>query len=83
MVLLQRGSNIFQLGEGGGGGSNIAGGVQMLISIETHIIVDSPGGGGGSDPLSPFWIRTWGHEIHKSSAFQLFIFRSHHFILNQ
>ena len=28
-------------------------GVQMLISIETHIICDFPGGGGGPDPLSP------------------------------
>ena len=29
------------------------GGVQMLISIETHITCDFPGGGGGPDPLSP------------------------------
>ena len=29
-------------------------GVQMLISIETHITYDFPGGGGGSpDPLPP------------------------------
>ena len=62
MVLLQRklyfpkdpGSNIFQ---GGWGGSNFfQGGVQMLISIETHITCDFPG---GPDPLSPLWIRTW------------------------
>ena len=40
--------------EGGGGG------VQMLISIETHITCDFPEGGGGPDPLtSPLWIRTW------------------------
>ena len=32
---------------GGGGGD------QMLISIETHITYDFPGGGGGWDPLSP------------------------------
>ena len=54
---IQRGSNIFQ------GGSNFfpggGGGVQMLISIETHITCDFPGGEGGPDPLSPLWIRTW------------------------
>ena len=33
---------------GGGGGSR----VQVLISIETHITCDFPGGG-GPDPLSP------------------------------
>ena len=33
------------------------GGVQMLISIETHITCDFPGGG-GSKPLSPLWIHT-------------------------
>ena len=54
MVLLQRklyfskdrGDPTF-LG-GGGGGSR----VQVLISIETHISCDFPGGG-GPDPLSP------------------------------
>ena len=61
MDLLQRklyfsndpdGSNIFQ---GGGGG------VQMLISIETHITCDFTGGGGGAGgPLSPLWICTCG-----------------------
>ena len=49
MVLLHiyRGSNFFQ-----------GGGVQMLISIETHITItcDFPGGPG---PLFPLWIRTW------------------------
>ena len=62
MILLQRklffpkdpeGSNIFQ----GQGESNFfffggGGGVKMLISIETHITCDFPGGG-GSGPLSP------------------------------
>ena len=52
MDLLQRGSNIFQMG---GGGSNFfqggGGGVQMLISIETHITFQ-----GG---LSLLWTRTW------------------------
>ena len=59
MVLLQRklyfskdrGGPTF-LG-GGGGGS----GVQVLISIETHITCDFPGGGGGGGsgpPITPF-----------------------------
>ena len=41
---------------GGGEGSNFfqGGGVQMLISIETHITCDFPG---GLDP-PPLWIRT-------------------------
>ena len=35
------------------------GGVHILISIETHIACDFPGGGGGGpEPLSPLWIRT-------------------------
>ena len=63
MVLLQRklyfskdpeGSNIF--GGGGGGPSfNRGGGVQMLISIETHITYDFPVG--VRTPYPP-WIRT-------------------------
>ena len=48
-----------QLFPGGGGGgpafSRGGGGVQMLISIETHITCDFPG---GPDPKSPLWIRT-------------------------
>ena len=45
---IQRGSNIFWGGgatfsRGGGGGGGR--GVQMLISIETHITCDFPGGG--------------------------------------
>ena len=62
------GSNILQGGptyyRGGGGGSNNfqgvqlfpGGGVQILISIETHITCAFPGA--GLDPLSPLWIRT-------------------------
>ena len=45
---IQRGSNIFQ--GGGGRGPTFSRGVQMLISIETHITCDFPG---GPDPLSP------------------------------
>ena len=57
MVLL----HIFQ---GGGGPTFSRGGVQLLISIETHFTItcDFPGGGGGLDPLPPIptlWIRTW------------------------
>ena len=37
---------------GGGGGPTFSTGVHMLISIETHITCDFPGGG-GPDPLSP------------------------------
>ena len=32
------------------------GGVQWVISIETHITSDFPGA--GADPISPLWIRT-------------------------
>ena len=39
--IFSRGSNFFQ----GGGG------VQMLISIDTHITCDFPGGGGGRPPI--------------------------------
>ena len=49
-----RGGPTFSRGEGnffhGGGG------VQWVISIETHIACDFPGG--GADPISPLWIRT-------------------------
>ena len=46
----QRGSNILP----GGGGSNFFQvGSNCLFPVETHITCDFPGGGGGSDPLSP------------------------------
>ena len=36
------------------------GGVQMLISLETHVrTCYFPGGGGVSGPPIPLWIRTW------------------------
>ena len=51
---------------GGGGGSNffrggggLGGGVQMLISIETHIRACYFPGGGVSGPPILLWIRTW------------------------
>ena len=44
---------------GGGGGSRI----QVLISIETHITCDFPGGGEGvRTPYLPLWIRTRSHR---------------------
>ena len=45
----QRGSNIFQ-----GRGPTFSRGVQMLISIETHIASNFPGGSG--PPIDPLWI---------------------------
>ena len=63
MVLLQRRlyfskdlGGPFFLGGGGGEGSR----VQVLISIETHITCDFPGGG-SRPPITP-WIRTWSHR---------------------
>ena len=45
---IQRGSNFFP-----GGAQLFPAGVQMLISIETNITCDFPGGRGVPDPLSP------------------------------
>ena len=59
MVLLQRKEKTI-LFQGSRGGPTISkcvcvgGGVQMLISIETHITCDFPGGGGRGGN----WIRT-------------------------
>ena len=62
---VQKGRNIYRGGGvqlfiiiflGGGGG---LGGVQILISIETYITCDFSGGGGGSGPPIPLWIRAW------------------------
>ena len=59
----QRNLSFFKVREG----SNILQGVQLFqgggvsncfFPIETHITCDSPGGGGGSGPPVPFWIRT-------------------------
>ena len=41
----------------------------MLISIETHITCDFPGGGG---PLSPLWIRTWMQEFYSLTDYSGF-----------
>ena len=60
MVLLQRKLYFFTDPEGVQyfpRGSNFIQGVQMLISIETNITCDFPGGG-GQYPLYPLWILT-------------------------
>ena len=63
MVLLQK-KIYFSKDRGGptflgrGGGSR----VQVLISIETHMTCDFPGGGGVQTPYHPLWIRTWSHR---------------------
>ena len=68
---VQNGRNIYRGGGGGGatfyyyyyyyyfffGGG--VGGMQILISIETYITCDFSGGGGGSGPPIPLWIRAW------------------------
>ena len=47
----------------GGGGERVSnffqGGVQMLISLETHKRTCYFPGGGVSGPPFPLWIRTW------------------------
>ena len=67
---VQNGRNIYR---GGGGGATFyyyyyyyyfffgggVGGMQILISIETYITCDFSGGGGGSGPPIPLWIRAW------------------------
>ena len=59
ILILYKGSRGGPLCSGGGGMSNFfQGGVQMLISIETHIhTCYFPGGVSG--PPIPLWIRTW------------------------
>ena len=47
------------LSKGGGGVKLFPGGVQMLISIETHIRACYFPGGGVSGPPIPLWTRTW------------------------
>ena len=51
-----RGGPTFSKGEGKFF-HGVGGGVQWVISIETHITCDFPVGG-GADPISPLWIRT-------------------------
>ena len=58
---IQRGSNIFQ------GCPTFSKGVQMLISIETHITCDFPGGGGPGlfPPLDPRMNSTEDNYIYR------------------
>ena len=61
LILYQgsRGGPLFSRG-GGGAVKLFPGGVQMLISLETHVrTCYFPGGGEVSGPTIPLWIRTW------------------------
>ena len=49
----------------------------MLISIEIHITCDFPRGGGGTDPLSPLWIRTWRRALKHLVMFQAFVVQTY------
>ena len=72
--MIQRRSNIFQ-----GGGVNFfqggGEGLQMLISIETHITCDSPGGVQTPSPPPLFGTA---HVWRYQSFFKVFIFNSLH-----
>ena len=62
ILILYQGSKEVPLYSGGRGCPYLSwgGGVQMLISIETHIhTYYFPGGGGVSGPPIPLWIRRW------------------------
>ena len=54
--------------QGSGGGQTFTrgggGGVQMLISVETHITCDFPGGWSGP----PLWIRTLDRQVVKGAG---------------
>ena len=64
ILILYKGSRGGPLFSGGGGGGGVqlfpgwGGGVQMLISIETHIRTCYFSGGVSGPPI-PLWIRTW------------------------
>ena len=59
ILILYQGSRGGPLFPGGGGCPTFSRGVQMLISIETHIRTCYFPGGGVSGPPIPLWIRTW------------------------
>ena len=60
MVLLQRGEGV-QLLPGAG------------VSKETHITCDFPWGGSG--PLTPLWIRTWG-RLTPLFAYRIMVYQN-------
>ena len=69
---LQSGSNGF-ITEGRRG-SNFFQGVG--VSKETDITCDFPGGGGGGpDPLTPLWIRTWG-RLTPLFAYRIMVYQN-------
>ena len=56
---------------GGGPTFSRGGGIQMLISIETHITCDFPGGGPASGP--PLWIRTLDRQVVKGTGSERYV----------
>ena len=68
---LQSGSNGF-ITEGRRG-SNFFQGVE--VSKETDITCDFPGGGGGSGPPNPLWIRTWG-RLTPLFAYRIMVYQN-------
>ena len=67
---LQRGSNSF-ITEGRRGSNFFQ---WVGVSIETHITCDFPGGG-GPDPLTPLWIRTWG-RLTPLLAYRIMVYQN-------
>ena len=60
ILILYQGSRRGPLFSRGGGCQTFSrGGVQMLISLETHQRTCYLTGGGGAGPPIPLWIRTW------------------------
>ena len=55
-------------------GSNFFQGVG--VSKETHITRDFPWGGGGPDPLTPLWIRTWG-RLAPLFAYRIMVYQNY------
>ena len=45
------------------------------VSKESHITCDFPWGGGGPDPLTPLWIRTWG-RLTPLFAYRIIVYQN-------